>query len=310
MEDIKLLYPIKRNDIWEWYKTARSKIWTEDRLVASAPSDLSCFVKMSKNEKISMNKVIAMFVMMEPLVMKNITTNITPLFDNEPEISIALAYHNYIESIHQITYSEFVRIYYNSEDIRRLEDEIKSDPSLDMKIKWAKKYMEHDNPIFKILAMIHMEGIQFQGGFDNVYYLRSRGYLPVFTTANEYISIDEKSHYYLFIMIFHIMISEKNMKVSNEDVIELIKSGTDSEIEYYKYMKEYPLLGFNYNDVKEQIKIRSDDMCHRLINKRIYFDKPMKLKYELNNEVQIRSTNFFTSISTNYAEVKKDKIEY
>ena len=75
MEDVKLLYPLRRKDIWEWYKTARSKIWTEDRVANAAATDLVHMSKLSNSEKVTLNNVIAMFVMMEPLVMKNITCN-------------------------------------------------------------------------------------------------------------------------------------------------------------------------------------------------------------------------------------------
>ena len=275
---------------WAIYREARSKLWTEDKVISYIYQDIKDIKRLDNNELEVFYYVLSMFVIMEEKVFDNISINLMDLFTSITDHTF-LAYHQYIESIHRTTYLHFVKAFID--DISKLDNCCNSD-NIQKKSQWANKYIKNGTKEEVVMAFVHIEGVQFFCGFDFVCYLRNKNLFKTFTMANEYILIDETYHKEYFIEL------AKGLYLNKNKCYEILREGDNIEMCFFDILKKYNLTGFKYLDICEQIKKRTNRITMEIFKEKLYPDLNDEFKFDLNQKTQVRITNFFTSQSTAY----------
>ena len=133
---IKLLYSINPNEqkIWDIYNKMRNLHWREDIVINECKKDLKTIDKIKNTDYWELLKFpIYYFCIIEKMIMDNINTKYLNHF-NSPVFQSAFAVQSYRESIHQIIYNEFMKIYIGNFDDILNNKAIKA--KNDFLIKW------------------------------------------------------------------------------------------------------------------------------------------------------------------------------
>lgn len=256
------VFPIKYQNLWEFYKKHISTFWTVEEVLLT--DDLVDWNnKLNDNERFFIKNVLAFFAASDGIVNENLVLN----FYNEVQIPEARQFYTVqmmIESIHSEQYSLLIDTYVlDSNEKNKLFNAVEHIPAVKKKAEWALKYIEEGSTIvesipkdvmeliksfrkapFKIdgmdvtlldyftkerpsfaqrlLAFILVEGIFFSGSFCAIYWLKSRGLMPGLATANEFISRDENLHAEFAIELYK-MLSESDPSFRlNENLVHTI----------------------------------------------------------------------------------------
>ena len=243
------VFPIKHQNLWDFYKKHISTFWTVEEVLLT--DDLNDWNnKLNDNERFFIKNVLAFFAASDGIVNENLVLN----FYNEVQIPEARQFYTVqmmIESIHSEQYSLLIDTYVlDSSEKNKLFNAVEHIPAVKKKAEWALKYIEEgstivesipenvmnlikslrklplqvdgmdpnlldyftkDRPSFaqRLLAFILVEGVFFSGSFCAIYWLKSRGLMPGLATANEFISRDENLHAEFAIELYK-MLSEND----------------------------------------------------------------------------------------------------
>lgn len=153
-KDRFVLFPINYEDIWKLGKKHLSAFWTAEEIDFS--KDKREFKKLDKNTKHFIKMVLAFFAASDGIVMENLITNFMNKFQI-PEIRYFYAIQNFMESIHNETYSLLIDTYIdNRAEKNKMFKAIENYPAIKKKADWALKWMgnckilDHINETSKI----------------------------------------------------------------------------------------------------------------------------------------------------------------
>ena len=111
-----VLFPLKYDDVWEFYKKAEASFWTAEEL--DLAQDLTDWAKLNEQEQHFIKHVLAFFAASDGIVNENLTIN----FMKEVQIPEARCFYGFqiaIENIHSETYSLLIDTYIKDPDERR-----------------------------------------------------------------------------------------------------------------------------------------------------------------------------------------------
>ena len=192
-KDRFVIFPIKHQDIWEWYKKQEACIWTAEEI--DLHTDLNDWNnKLSEDEKYFVKHILAFFAASDGIVNENLAQN----FVNEVQYAEAKFFYGFqimMENIHSETYSLLIDTYVKDEAEKdELFNAIERFPAIQKKAEWALKWIESDSFAERLIAFAAVEGIFFSGSFCSIFWLKKRGLMPGLTFSNELISRDEGVH--------------------------------------------------------------------------------------------------------------------
>jgi ribonucleoside-diphosphate reductase beta chain len=302
------VFPIKYNNLWEFYKKHISTFWTVEEV--SLTDDLNDYNnKLSDNERFFIKNVLAFFAASDGIVNENLVLN----FYNEIQIPEARQFYTVqmmIESIHSEQYSLLIDTYVlDVAEKNKLFNAVENIPAVKRKAEWALKYIEEgstivesipqdvmdvikkikadssisdvslldyftkERPSFaqRLLAFILVEGVFFSGSFCAIYWLKSRGLMPGLATANEFISRDENLHAEFAIELYK-MLSENDpaFRLSEEVVHAIVKDAVQIEQEFITESLPVSLLGMNCKMMSQYIEYVADRWLIMLNYKKIW----------------------------------------
>ena len=176
-----------------------------------------------------------------------------------------------MENIHSETYSLLIETYISDLTERDfLFKAVDNIPVVTKKAEWALKWIGSDNPYAeRLIAFAAIEGIFFSGSFCAIFWLKKRGLMPGLTFSNELISRDEGMHTDFACLLY----KHLNNKVSNEKIIEIIKSAVEIELEFVCESIPVSLIGMNAELMSQYIMFVSDRLLYA-------FGVPMYFKVE------------------------------
>jgi ribonucleoside-diphosphate reductase beta chain len=103
-----VLFPIKHDDIWKYYKKAEASIWTAEEI--DLHQDLTDWeTKLNDEEKYFIKHILAFFAASDGIVNENLAEN----FVNEVQYTEAKFFYGFqimMENIHSETYSLLILI--------------------------------------------------------------------------------------------------------------------------------------------------------------------------------------------------------
>ncbi|MEY2760664.1 ribonucleoside-diphosphate reductase small subunit [Aquirufa sp.] len=248
-----VLFPIKHDDIWQFYKKAEASFWTAEEIDLS--QDLADWKKMNDGERHFVSHVLAFFAASDGIVNENLANN----FLKEVQFAEAKCFYGFqimMENIHSETYSLLIDTYIN--DPKEKDHLLRAIETIDCvkkKADWALKWIESDNFVERLISFAAVEGIFFSGSFCSIFWLKKRGLMPGLSFSNELISRDEGLHCDFACLLYtdHI----KN-QLSQERIYEIILEAVEIEKEFVTVALPVSLIGMNAEMMCQYIDFVAD----------------------------------------------------
>ncbi len=265
-KDRFVLFPIKHNDIWAFYKKAEASFWTAEEIDLEA--DLADWDnKLNDDERHFVKHVLAFFAASDGIVNENLAEN----FVAEVQYTEAKFFYGFqimMENIHSETYSLLIDTYIkDNKEKDKLFNAIETLDCVKKKANWALDWIENASFAERIVAFAAVEGIFFSGSFCSIFWLKKRGLMPGLSFSNELISRDEGMHCDFACLLYtdHI----KN-KLPEERVRKIITDAVDIEKDFVCEALPVKLIGMNADLMSQYIEFVADRLLLELGCEKVY----------------------------------------
>jgi ribonucleoside-diphosphate reductase beta chain len=281
-----VLFPIKHDDIWQYYKKAEASFWTAEEIDLS--QDQTDWKNLNDGERHFVSHVLAFFAASDGIVNENLAVN----FLSEVQYAEAKCFYGFqimMENIHSETYSLLIDTYIkDSQEKDRLLHAIDHIPCVKKKADWALRWIENGNFAERLIAFAAVEGIFFSGSFCSIFWLKKRGLMPGLSFSNELISRDEGLHCDFACMLYtdHI----KNT-LDPELVYGIILDAVKIEQEFVTDALPVSLIGMNAVLMNQYIEFVADRLLISLgLSKKFNVENPFDFMEMISLQGK---TNFF-----------------
>jgi ribonucleoside-diphosphate reductase subunit M2 len=292
-----VIFPIKYNDIWMYYKKAEASFWTAEEVDLS--KDMSDWDKLKADEREFISHVLAFFAASDGIVNENLVNR----FSNEVQIPEARFFYGFqiaIESVHSEMYSLLIDTYIrDSQERMRLFNAIETVPCVTKKANWALKWIADKNSPFaiRLVAFSAVEGIFFSGSFAAIFWLKKRGIMPGLTFSNELISRDEGLHTDFACLLFKHIVHKPPV----ETIRDIIREAVDIEKEFLTDALPCALIGMNCKLMCQYIEFVADRLLVELGCEKIWrSENPFDFMTNISLEGK---TNFFEKRVAEYQKM-------
>ena len=186
-KDRFVIFPIKHQDIWEWYKKQEACIWTAEEI--DLHTDLNDWNnKLNEDEKYFIKHILAFFAASDGIVNENLAENFVSEVQY-PEAKFFYGFQLMMENIHSETYSLLIDTYVKDEaEKHQLFHAIETFPAIKEKAEWALKWIDSPSFAERLIAFAAVEGIFFSGSFCSIYWLKKR-------SKKEDLALQKRVHY-------------------------------------------------------------------------------------------------------------------
>ena len=265
-KDRFVIFPIKHQDIWEWYKKQEACIWTAEEI--DLHTDLNDWNnKLNADEKYFIKHILAFFAASDGIVNENLAENFVSEVQY-PEAKFFYGFQIMMENIHSETYSLLIDTYVKDEaEKHELFHAIETFPAIKEKAEWALKWISSDSFAERLIAFAAVEGIFFSGSFCSIYWLKKRGLMPGLTFSNELISRDEGMHCDFAVHLHnHHLVN----KVPKARITEILTNALDIERKFITESLPASLIGMNANLMTQYLEFVTDRLLVELGCERVY----------------------------------------
>jgi ribonucleoside-diphosphate reductase beta chain len=260
-----VLFPIKHDDIWQFYKKAEASFWTAEEIDLS--NDLSDWAKLNDGERHFISHVLAFFAASDGIVNENLAQN----FLSDVQYAEAKCFYGFqimMENIHSETYSLLIDTYIkNPAEKDRMLRAVDTIPCVKKKADWALRWIENGSFAEQLIAFAAVEGIFFSGSFCSIFWLRKRGLMPGLTFSNELISRDEGLHCDFACLLYTDHIQNK---LDPTQIYNIIKDAVSIEQEFVSDALPVSLIGMNAKLMCEYIEFVADRLLIALGLEKVY----------------------------------------
>ena len=298
-----VLFPIKHDDIWNYYKKAEASFWTAEEI--DLHQDLTDWNdKLNDDERYFIKHILAFFAASDGIVNENLAEN----FVNEVQYTEAKFFYGFqimMENIHSETYSLLIDTYIKDPvESNKLFNAIETFDAIKKKAEWALRWIESPSFAERLIAFAAVEGIFFSGSFCSIFWLKKRGLMPGLTFSNELISRDEGLH-----CDFAVHLHNEHLvnKVPEERIRDIILNALEIEREFITESLPVRLIGMNSDLMAQYLEFVTDRLlvelgCSKEFNSTNPFDFMEMISLQ-------GKTNFFEKRVGEYqkAGVMKDK---
>jgi ribonucleoside-diphosphate reductase beta chain len=272
-KDRFVIFPIKHQDIWEWYKKQEACIWTAEEI--DLHTDLNDWNnKLNADEKYFIKHILAFFAASDGIVNENLAENFVSEVQY-PEAKFFYGFQLMMENIHSETYSLLIDTYVKDEAEKyELFHAIETFPAIKEKAEWALKWIESDSFAERLIAFAAVEGIFFSGSFCSIFWLKKRGLMPGLTFSNELISRDEGMHCDFAV---HLHTNHIVNKVPKARITEILTDALNIERKFITESLPVSLIGMNATLMTQYLEFVTDRLlvelgCDRVYNSSNPFD--------------------------------------
>ncbi|XP_002742041.1 ribonucleoside-diphosphate reductase subunit M2 B-like [Saccoglossus kowalevskii] len=282
-----VVFPIKYQDIWKYYKKAQASFWTVEEV--DLGKDLPDWVKLKEEERRFISHVLAFFAASDGIVLENLVQR----FSQEVQVAEARCFYGFqiaMENVHSEMYSLLIDAYIKEQEEKtRLFHAIDNMPCVKKKADWAIEWIQSEESSFgeRLVAFAAVEGIFFSGAFASIFWFKKRGLLPGLTFSNELISRDEGLHCDFACLIF----SHLTYKPSKERIRNIITQAVDIEKEFWNEALPVGLIGMNVTLMNYYVEFVADRLLLELNCDKVYHrENPFDFMENISLEGK---TNFF-----------------
>jgi ribonucleoside-diphosphate reductase beta chain len=261
-----VLFPIKHDDIWAFYKKSEASFWTAEE-IDLGPDLHDWEHKLNDDERYFIKHVLAFFAASDGIVNENLAEN----FVAEVQYTEAKFFYGFqiaMENIHSETYSLLIDTYIkDKEDKSKLLNAIETIPCVKKKADWALKWIDNGSFAERLIAFAAVEGIFFSGSFCSIFWLKKRGLMPGLSFSNELISRDEGMHCDFACLLYN---DHLNNKLSKETVTKIITDAVEIEKEFVTDALPVSLIGMNAKLMQQYIEFVADRLLAELNCDKVY----------------------------------------
>ena len=265
-KDRFVLFPIKHDDIWAFYKKAEASFWTAEEIDLS-PDLIDWENKLTEDERYFVKHILAFFAASDGIVNENLAEN----FVAEVQYTEAKFFYGFqiaMENIHSETYSLLIDTYIkDTEDKRDLFNAIETMDCVKKKADWALRWIDEGNFAERLVAFAAVEGIFFSGSFCSIFWLKKRGLMPGLAFSNELISRDEGLHCDFACLLYN---NHLVNKLSEDQVRSIILDAVEIEKEFILEALPVRLIGMNSELMSQYIEFVADRLLSELGCKKEY----------------------------------------
>ncbi|MGM0478160.1 MAG: ribonucleotide-diphosphate reductase subunit beta [Bacteroidota bacterium] len=259
-KDRFVLFPIKHDDIWAFYKKAEASFWTAEEIDLS-PDLVDWENKLNEDERYFIKHVLAFFAASDGIVNENLAEN----FVAEVQYTEAKFFYGFqiaMENIHSETYSLLIDTYIKDDKEKEgLFNAIETMECVKKKADWALRWIDEGNFAERLIAFAAVEGIFFSGSFCSIFWLKKRGLMPGLSFSNELISRDEGLHCDFACLLYNNHIVDK---LSKDKVREIILDAVKIEKEFILEALPVRLIGMNSDLMSQYIEFVADRLLAEL----------------------------------------------
>lgn len=260
-----VIFPIKHDDIWQFYKKAEASFWTAEEIDLS--QDDADWRNLNDGERHFISHVLAFFAASDGIVNENLAQN----FLSDVQYAEAKFFYGFqimMENIHSETYSLLIDTYIkNPAEKDRMLRAIETIPCVKKKADWAMRWIDNGTFAERLIAFAAVEGIFFSGSFCSIFWLKKRGLMPGLTFSNELISRDEGLHCDFACLLYtdHII-----NKMNPDQIYDIIKDAVAIEQEFVTDALPVSLIGMNAKLMSQYIEFVADRLLNALGLNKIY----------------------------------------
>jgi len=261
-----VLFPIKHDDIWAYYKKSEASFWTAEEIDLS--QDITDWEnKLNDNERHFIKHVLAFFAASDGIVNENLAEN----FVNEVQYTEAKFFYGFqimMENIHSETYSLLIDTYIKDPvDKDYLFNAIEHMDCVKKKADWALRWIDNGSFQERLVAFAAVEGIFFSGSFCSIFWLKKRGLMPGLTFSNELISRDEGMHCDFACLLYNDHVVNK---LDEQLVHKIIRDAVEIEKEFVSDALPVNLIGMNSEMMCQYIEFVADRLLISLCCTKLY----------------------------------------
>ncbi len=261
-----VLFPIKHDQIWKYYKQSVASFWTVEEVDLS-PDLVDWETKLNDNERHFIKHVLAFFAASDGIVNENLVLN----FMREVQVPEARCFYGFqvaIENIHAEMYSLLIDTYIRDpKEKDYLFNALENLDCVSKKGNWAMNWIENA-PTFahRLIAFAAVEGIFFSGSFCSIFWLKKRGLMPGLSFSNELISRDEGLHCDFACFLYGTLVN----KLDPKEVEAIICEAVAIEKEFITDALPVSLIGMNAGMMAQYIEFVADRLLTSLGNEKVY----------------------------------------
>ena len=257
--------PIRYPTLQQAYKEHESMFWTAEEIDYQA--DVDDFEKLTKDEKMFVEHVLAFFAGADGIVLENLLTN----FVTEVQASEARNFYSFqamIENVHGLVYSLLIDTYIKDPGRKtELFNAIDNIPCVAKKAQWAQKWIKKGFFEERLIAFAVVEGVFFSGSFCAIFWLKNRGKMVnALATSNELIARDEGLHTDFAVKMYKLL----NNKVGQERAYEIFTEAVAIEKEFICESLPCRLIGMNSDLMSDYIEFVADRLLSQLGFEKMY----------------------------------------
>ena len=255
-KDRFVLFPIKHNDIWEFYKMAVANFWVPEEINFS--DDVAHWRdRLTDDERHFVKHILAFFAASDGIVNENLAED----FLSQAQYTEAKFFYGFqvaVENIHSHTYSLFIDTYVSEKKEQEyLFNAVETIPSVKKKADWALRWIDQGSFVERLIAFAIVEGIFFSGSFCSIFWLKNRGLMPGLSFANQLISRDEGLHRDFSCMIYREHIVNK---LPEKQLYDIIRGAVAIEKEFITESLPVRLIGMNSDAMAQYIEYVTDHL--------------------------------------------------
>jgi ribonucleoside-diphosphate reductase beta chain len=278
--DLNQLVPFKYEWAWQKYLDGSANHWMPEEIPMH--DDIKCWndpTALRPEEREMVERNLGFFSTADSLVANNLVLAVYKHITN-PECRQYLLRQAFEEAIHTHAYQYCVQSL--GLDETRIFNMYRELPAVATKAEWALPFTQSlGDPTFQtgthkdnqrllrdlIAFYVVFEGIFFYVGFTQILSLGRRNLLTGVSQQFQYILRDESMHMNFGMDVIN-QIKNENPDLWTEsfqqDMIDLIKTGVDLEIQYGRDTMPKPMLGMDANQFEEYIKFIANRRFQRI----------------------------------------------
>lgn len=252
-EERFVIFPIKHQDIWDYYKFAEGSFWKAEELdLKQDPID---WEKLHKDEQHFIKMILAFFAAADGIVNENLAERFMAEVQL-PEIRCFYGFQIMMENIHGEVYSLLIdTLIKDKEEQKYLFDAIHNIPSIKKLSDWVIEWIGSDKSFAtRLIAFACVEGIMFSGPFCALFWLKQKGLMPGLTFSNELISRDESLHSEFACLLY----SKIKNKLDRDTVYKIVEEAVNFEKEFINESLPCKLIGMNSDLMSQYIEFVAD----------------------------------------------------
>ncbi len=290
-----MLFPIKHQDLFDFYKLGVSMFWTVEEV--DLARDLEHWKNLSEGERHYLKFVLAFFAASDTLVNENLVLN----FMREVQYPEARAYYTlqaFMETIHSEMYGLLINTYIQNEEERnKLFNAIRTIPAVAEKAEFCFRWFDNEKDFAsRLVAFSCVEGIFFSASFASIFFFKSKGVLPGLTVSNDYISRDEASHTTFALMLYQ----KLKHRLDESQIHEIYKEAVELEKRFVNDSLPTDLIGMNKKLMCQYVEFVADQQLRQFGYNPIYnAEQPFEFMQAQGLAVK---ANFFEGRVTAYAK--------